>query len=197
VAKAGTFDPTFIDAVYQDKLLIRTAPSWFGEFVFGGTPDSVYYTEATGQLGVALPPKWEADDQPYFGGQGGAAWAVSQHTQNPKLAIDLVTWLATADEYQVDLAPTYPAYKPPAEQWVKVIAENPLYANDPGPVYIESAAFEDPLFGIVTYDTATIFTTTVIAALMAGNTVESSLPAFQDALVQAAEVAGYEVVTTP
>jgi hypothetical protein len=64
-------------------------------------------------------------------------------------------------------------------------------------VYIESAAFEDPLFGIVTYDTATIFTTTVIGALMAGKTVESSLPAFQDALVQAAEVAGYEVVTTP
>jgi hypothetical protein len=32
---------------------------------------------------------------------------------------------------------------------------------------------------------------------MAGKTVESSLPAFQDALVQAAEVAGYEVVTTP
>ena len=100
--------PLFIDAANQDKLLILTAPSWFGEFVFGGTPESVYYTEANGQLGVALPPKWEADEQPYFGGQGGAAWAVSQHTQNPKLAIDLATWLATADEYQVDLAPDLP-----------------------------------------------------------------------------------------
>jgi multiple sugar transport system substrate-binding protein len=197
VAKVGTFDPTFIEAANQDKLLILTAPSWFGEFVFGGTADSVYYTEANGQLGVALPPKWEADDQPYFGGQGGAAWAVSRHTQNPELAIDLVTWLATANEYQVDLAPTYPAFKPPAEEWVTRIAGNPLYANDPGPVYIESAAFQDPLFGIVTYDTATIFSTTVIAALNEGRTVESSLQAFQDALVQAAGVAGYEVVTTP
>ncbi len=196
VAKVGTFDPAFVDAANQDKLLILTAPSWFGEFVFGGKADSVYYTEANGQLGVALPPKWEADDQPYFGGQGGAAWAVSKHTQNPKLAIDLATWLATANEYQVDLAPTYPAYKPPAEQWVKKIAQNPLYANDPGPVYIESAAFEDPQFGIVTYDTATIFTTTVIGALNEGKTIESSLPAFQDALVQAAGVAGYEVVTS-
>ncbi len=197
VAKAGTFDPAFIDAVYQNKLLLLTAPSWFGEFVFGGKEDSVYYTEATGQLGVALPPKWEADDQPYFGGQGGAAWAVSRHTENPELATDLVTWLATADEYQVALAPTYPAYKPPAAEWVKKIAENPLYANDPGPVYIEAAAFQDPLFGIVTYDTATIFSTTVVGALNEGQTIESSLQAFQDALVQAAEVAGYEVVTTP
>ena len=116
VAKVGTFDPAFVQAANEDKLLILTAPSWFGEFVFGGTPDSVYYKEAKGQLGVALPPKWEADDQPYFGGQGGAAWAVSKHTQNPKLAIDLATWLSTANEYQVDLAPTYPAYKPPAER---------------------------------------------------------------------------------
>lgn len=197
VAKVGTFDPTFIEAANQDRILLLTAPSWFGEFVFGGTEDSVYYTEANGQLGVAPPPKWEADDQPYFGGQGGAAWAVSRHTQNPALAIDLVTWLATANEYQVDLAPTYPAYKPPAEEWVKRIAGNPLYADDPGPVYIESAAYQDPLFGIVTYDTATIFSTIVIGALNEGRSVESSLQAFQDALVQAAGVAGYEVVTTP
>jgi ABC-type glycerol-3-phosphate transport system substrate-binding protein len=197
VAKVGTFDPIFIDAANQDKLLILTAPSWFGEFVFGGQEDSVYYTESKGQLGVALPPKWQADDQPYFGGQGGASWAVSKHTQNPELAVELVTWLATADEYQVDLAPTYPAYKPPAQLWVERIDANPLYANEPGPVYIESAAFQDPLFGIVTYDTATIFATTVIAALNEGKTVESSLQAFQDALVQAAEVVGYEVTTTP
>jgi ABC-type glycerol-3-phosphate transport system substrate-binding protein len=197
VAKVGTFDPTFIDAANKDKLLILTAPSWFGEFVFGGTPDSVYYTEAKGQLGVAAPPKWEADEQPYFGGQGGAAWAVSKHAANPKLAVDLVTWLATAPEYQVDLAPTYPAFKPPAAEWVKRIATNPLYANDPGPVYIEAAAYEDPLFGIVTYDTATIFTTAVIGALNEGKSVESSLPAFQDALVQAAQTAGYTVVTEP
>ncbi len=197
VAKVGTFDPIFIDAANQDKLLILTAPSWFGEFVFGGQEDSVYYTESKGQLGVALPLKWEADDQPYFGGQGGAAWAVSKHTANPELAVELATWLATANEYQVDLAPTYPAYKPPAELWVERIDGNPLYANEPGPVYIESAAFQDPLFGIVTYDTATIFTTTVIAALNEGRTIESSLQAFQDALVQAAQVVGYEVVTTP
>jgi multiple sugar transport system substrate-binding protein len=197
VAKVGTFDPIFIDAANQDKLLILTAPSWFGEFVFGGQEDSVYYTESKGQLGVALPPKWEADDQPYFGGQGGAAWAVSKHTANPELAVELATWLATANEYQVELAPTYPAYKPPAELWVERIDGNPLYANEPGPVYIESAAFQDPLFGIVTYDTATIFTTTVIAALNEGRTIESSLQAFQDALVQAAQVVGYEVVTTP
>jgi multiple sugar transport system substrate-binding protein len=197
VAKVGTFDPTFIEAANQDKVLILTAPSWFGEFVFGGKEDSVYYTEANGQLGVALPPKWEADEQPYFGGQGGAAWAVSKHAQNPELAIELVTWLATANEYQVDLAPTYPAFKPAAGGWVERIGQNPLYANDPGPIYVEAAGFQDPEFGIVTYDTASIFSTTVIGALNEGRTVESSLQAFQDALVQAAQVEGYEVVTTP
>jgi hypothetical protein len=72
-----------------------------------------------------------------------------------------------------------------------------MYANDPGPVYTEAAAYEDPLFGIVTYDTASIFTTTVLAALSNGQTVESSLPAFQQALVDGAKAQGYDVVTTP
>ncbi len=197
VAKVGTFDPTFIQAATDNKLLLLTAPSWFGEFVFGGKSDSTYYTTAKQQLGVALPPKWASDSQPYFGGQGGAAWSVSRHTQNPKLAIDLATWMSTSNDYQVDVSPTYPAYKPPAEQWVKKIAQNPLYANDPGPVYVQAAGYEDPSFGIVIYDTASIFSTTVIGALNEGHTVESALPAFQDALVQAAKVAGYDVATTP
>ncbi len=197
VAKVGTFDPTFIKSATDNKLLLLTAPSWFGEFVFGGKSDSTYYTTATHQLGVAVPPKWQADSQPYFGGQGGAAWAVSKHTQNPKLATDLAIWMSTANAYQVDVAPTYPAFKPAASEWVKKAASNPLYANDPGPVYVQAAAYEDPQFGIVTYDTASIFTTTVIGALNEGKTVESSLQAFQDGLVQAAKTAGYDVVTTP
>lgn len=197
VAKVGTFDPAFIKIANANKLLILTAPSWFGEFAFGGKSDSVYYTSANHQLGVALPPKWAADSQPYFGGQGGAAWSVSSHTQNPKLATDLAIWLATNNGYQADVSPTYPAYKPAAALWVQKVAQNPLYANDPGPVYTEAAAYEDPLFGIVTYDTASIFTTTVLAALSNGQTVESSLPAFQQALVDGAKAQGYDVVTTP
>lgn len=196
VAKVGTFDPAFIKAANDNKVLILTAPSWFGEFVYGGTPDSVYYTTADHQLGVAAPPRWEADSQPYYGGQGGAAWSVSRHTLNPKLAVDLAIWMATANEYQVDVAPTYPAYKPAAELWVKKIADNPLYANDPGPVYIESAGYQDPQFGIVPYDQAGAFVNTVIGAVNEGQTVLSAFPAYQDALVQNAEAAGYEVVHT-
>jgi len=197
VTKVGTFDPAFIKAANDNKLLLLTAPSWFGEFVFGGKSDSTYYKTASGQLGVALPPKWAPDSQPYFGGQGGAAWAVSRHTKNPKLATELAIWMATSNAYQVDVSPTYPAYKPAAALWVKKVAQNPLYANDPGPVLIQSATYEDPKFGIVTYDTAGIFSSTVIAALNNGQTVESSLQAFQDALVQGAKAQGYDVVTTP
>lgn len=197
VSKVGSFDPAFVKLATENKLLLLNAENWYGEYVFGGKPDSLYYTTAEGQLGVATPPRWEADSQPYFGGGGGAAWAVSKHTANPSLATDFARWVSTADEYQATIAPTYPAYRPAAETWVKSVAGNEMYANDPGPVMTEAAALTDPLWGVVRYDTPSVFVAAVIAALNEGRSVESALPAFQEQLVQAAEAQGYQVSTQP
>ena len=151
----GTFDPAVIDAANQDMLLILTAPSWFGEFVFGGQEDSVYYTESNGQLacraaaevGGRRPtilrwPGWcglgslQAQREPWARRRAGNMAGDSGRVPGGPRP-DLSRLQATGRELGAARS-----------------TSNPLYANDPGPVYIESAAYEDPLFGIVTYDTA-------------------------------------------
>lgn len=196
VTKVGPFDPAFIKLANEDKLLMMEVANWYGEYVFGGKPDSTYYKEAKGQLGIALPLKWQDEDQAWTGAQGGAAWTVSRHTANPKLATDFVTFVTTANEYH-GTGPTFPAYAPAAEVWAKTVAGNKVYAMDPIPVMKESAALVDPLWENVRYDRPALFTTVVIGALTEGNTIASAMQAFQDQLVSLAEAAGYEVVTQP
>jgi ABC-type glycerol-3-phosphate transport system substrate-binding protein len=192
----GAFDPAFVDLVKAGKLLMIPTASWFGEYVFGGKTDSLYYQEANGRLGVAAPLKWADEEKAWTGAWGGAAWAVSKHSENPQLAADFVIFVTTADGYQ-GTAPTYPAYIPAAKVWSKTLASNKVYAFDPFPVLEASAGLIDPLWGNVRYDRDGAFTTVVVAALKDGKTVADAMPAFQDQLANLAQAAGYEVVTTP
>ncbi|MBC8160804.1 MAG: extracellular solute-binding protein [Roseiflexaceae bacterium] len=193
ISKLGPFDPAFAELANDDKLLMLPAASWYGEYVFGGKPDSSYYKEAKGQLSVAAPLKWQADDKAYTGAQGGAAWTMSRHTQNPKLAADLIVWLTTANEYQ-GTAPTLPAYLPAADTWSKTVSSNPVYASDPFPVLKASSGLIDPQWANVRFAKDATFTSVVIGALTEGQTVESALPEFQTQLTALAEAAGYQVV---
>ncbi|MEP7292065.1 MAG: hypothetical protein ABI835_09785, partial [Chloroflexota bacterium] len=156
------------------KLLMLPAASWYGEYIFGGKPDSLYYQEADGRLGVAAPLKWADEDTAWTGAQGGSSWAVSKHTENPQLAADFVIFVTTADGYQGS-APTYPAYKPAAKVWSQTLASNKVYAFDPFPVLEASAGLIDPLWGNVRYDRASAFSTVVIAALKDGHSSISFL----------------------
>ena len=193
ISKLGPFDPAFAKLANTDKILMLPAASWYGEYVFGGKPDSTYYKEAKGQLGVAAPLKWQADDKAYTGAQGGAAWTMSRHTQNPKLAADLIVWLTTANDYQ-GTAPTLPAFLPAQETWSKTVSSNKVYATDPFPVLKASSSLIDPLWANVRFDRATLFNTVVIGAVTKGQTVESVLPDYQKQLSALAEAAGYKVV---
>lgn len=193
VSKLGPFDPAFTKLANDDKLLMMPAASWYGEYVFGGKPDSSYYKEAKGQLDVALPPKWKADDKAYTGAQGGAAWTMSRHTKNPKLASDLIIWLTTSNDYQ-GTAPTLPAYVPAADTWSKTIAGNKVYAKDPFPILKESSGLIDPAWANVRFSKTTTWNSVVIAAILKGATVESALPEFQKQISALAEASGYKVV---
>jgi ABC-type glycerol-3-phosphate transport system substrate-binding protein len=55
LAMLSPFDPAFVQLVKDGKLLMMPAASWYGEYVFGGKADSLYYQEANGRLGVAAP----------------------------------------------------------------------------------------------------------------------------------------------
>ena len=195
LSKANPFDPVFVTLVKSGKLLMIPAASWYGEYIFGGKKDSLYYQTATGQLGVALPPKWAADPKAITGAQGGAAWTVSKHTQNPDLAAKFVLFVTTDTSYQ-GTAPTYPAYTPAANIWAKTLSANPVYAQDPFPVLQQAAALYDPTWGVVRYDRANSFKRIIIAAIADGKTVTSALKDWQDDLSNLAQAQGYQVVTT-
>lgn len=140
LATLRPLDPAFVEQyVATDKMLMLYEASWFGEYIFGGTEDSMYYKSAEGQLGMAVPPKWDDQEHPWSAPHGGAAWAMSRHTKNPQLASELIVWLATG-EYQYT-APTQPAYVPAAEKWAETVSGNPLYGFDPWPIYNETAGY--------------------------------------------------------
>ena len=189
------FDPGFVEIANQNRLLMMPAASWYGQYVFGGQPDSTYYQTAEGQLGVAPVPKWSDQETRWTGAQGGAAWTMSRHTANPELASQLVVWLTTSEEYQGRMAPTFPAYLPAADIWSETISSNPLYAFDPFPVMKDAASLIDPKWREGKFDYAEPFGTTVIETLLAGGTVEEALPRYQDALVALAQAEGYDVIT--
>jgi len=195
VAKVGNFDPAVAKLGQENKILMMIGPSWFGEYVFGGKPDSTYYRTAEGQLDTAVPPKWEDEDKNYTGFWGGAAWTVSKHTANPQLAVDFATFAATANEYHAT-GPTYPAYAPAAKEWRKTLEGNPLYAQDPYPVMEQTAALMDPLIISLRFDQLAPFQELAVPAITKGETIESVLPDIQKLLVAAAEAQGYTVVTS-
>src|SRR5262249_48386083 len=112
----------------QGKILMMICAAWCGDYVFNGT----YYKpeQLKNQLAAALPPKWAADDKPYTGHWGGAAWSVSKHTINPKLASAIVTYMTT-DIDVTQIAGTMPAYAPAADAWAKKLDSSKLYASNP------------------------------------------------------------------
>ena len=192
ISKLNPFDPAFAKLANDNKLLMLPAASWYGEYVFGGKPDSTYYKTAEGQLDVAMPLKWRDDDKIYTGAHGGAAWSMSRHTKNPKLAADMVIWLATSNDYQGS-APTFPAYLPAADVWRKTIASNKVYAQDPFPVLKDAAGLIDSTWANVRYDKSGTFKTVVIGAVQKGATVASALPELQTQLSALAQAQGYQV----
>ena len=189
------FDPAFVDKVKAGNLLMLPAASWYGEYVFGGKPDSTYYQSADGQLGVALPLKWKDEDQPFTGFHGGSAWSVSRHTENPELAVDFAKFMSSSHEYQ-DTAVTFPAFLPAADVWAKTVASNPVYAFDPYPV-LKDAAGMMTLEGLgnIRYDWQSAWNTDVIAAVQAGDSIVSALPKLQETYAGLAKTQGYEVST--
>ena len=195
----GPFSTEFIEKAQQNKLLMFIGASWYGEHVFGGKEGSLYYQTSDGQLGVAAPPKWAADDQAWTGAQGGSSWAISRHTKNPKLAARLIEWLATAPEFMGEQGTTQPAFAANAEIWGKGLADKPLYATNPYPVLEEAAKLMDPLWNEpIRYSTAIdgIWGEVINEGLLAGKTIEELLPALQERMVEEAEAAAYRVETS-
>ncbi len=190
ISKLGPFDPGFVKLGTQNKILMLPAASWYGQYVFKPT-----YKTPNGELSVAAPLKWASEDTAWTGAQGGAAWAMSSHTKNPKAASDMVIWMTTSNDNQAN-AVTFPAYLPAADAWEQTISSDPFYASNPYPVLKQAASLIDPKWGSVRFDTDTTFGTVVIAGITHGKSVADTLNDYQSQLDQLAQASGYTVMNS-
>jgi multiple sugar transport system substrate-binding protein len=188
------FDPAFAQIANDNKLLMLIDASWFGEYIFGGKEDSLYYKTAEGQLGIAPPLKWKDDPAPMTATHGGAAWTISRHTQNPDLAVEFALFVTTADDYQ-STGPTFPGYLPVADKWAQTIQGNALYANDPYPVFKDAVQYISSLDKQPRYDWGSTTVKFLKEANQNGTTQLAALQLIAEELQQVAEAQGYEVVT--
>lgn len=194
IAKLDPFDPAFTQIANDNKLLMIIDASWFGEYVFGGKPDSAYYKTAEGQLGVAAPLKWKDDPAPMTATHGGAAWTISKHTANPDLAVEFTIFVTTADDYAAT-GPTFPGYLPVADKWAKTIQSNALYANDPYPVFKDAVQYISTLDKQPRYDWGSTTAKFLKEANQNGTTQLDALQKIAEELVKVAEAQGYQVAT--
>ncbi len=188
------FSADFANIVSSNKLLAMPGPAWmFG--VFGGNENSSWYKTSEHQLGVAAPLKWQADAQAQTPAIGGSAWMVSNHTKNPKLAVDFIQWVTTSPEFWKGTT-NYPAYKPIQNLWQEAVASNALFAADPFPVYQQASALITPLDKWPRFDLVAPFSLVVQTAIKDGRSIESILPEIADQLAPLAQAQGYQVDVT-
>lgn len=182
------FDATFVQQMNANKVLMVSMATWAWG-VFNGT----YYQTAEHQLGVAAPLRWASDAEPQTPAMGGAAWTVSRHTRNPRLATELIVWLTTNEDLWATL-PNFPAYRPIQPLFQDQVSGNAIFANDPFPVMQEAAGQITPLDKWPRFDLISPLTEVVKGAYQSGATFESVLPQVAEKLTPLAEAQGYAVV---
>jgi len=195
LSKYGQFDPKFIEIANNNKLLMIEAANWFGDFVFGGKPDSSYYKTAEHQLAAAMPLKWSEQTNEYNGAWGGSAWMVSKHTKNPELAVSIAVYMTT-DIDVGKLVGTMPAYGPAAEEWQKGMDANPLYAMNPYDVMVKASGVINSLYTDKVRYSVSEGIKPLTTAIEQDKPTTDTLPDCQTQLTILAEKEGYKVVTT-
>ncbi|MCU1492559.1 MAG: extracellular solute-binding protein family 1 [Acidimicrobiaceae bacterium] len=171
-----------------DKVLMEVGPSWYGEYIF-----ELGYKVPSGQMAAALPPTWPGDH--YTGDVGGGIYMVSQHAKNPRLAAEVATWMATSTDYQ-KTAPTYPAYRPAAQVWLKAVNASGYFAVSPANVFARTANDVWPGWSSLLFSTDGVWADTVVPGLTSGKSLSSLLPAWGTALKNQAQTLNYSIVTS-
>lgn len=183
----SVFTPQFVQK-YSGKVLLMPGPAWYAGAVFNN-PQSL--NVPAGQLGVAAPPAWQGEDA-VTGNVGGGTWFVSSHSKNLKAAEKFVQFVTTADDYQVAVAPGYPAYGPAAEKWVKKQESSNYYATDLKAV-VEAGTSVWSGWGSGIFSQEAIWAKTITPAIANGKSLVTLLPEWQTAIKNQAQVDGYTV----
>ena len=187
------FNTDFDKLISANKLLMMEGPAWMWSS-FGGTKGAWWET-ADHQLGVAAPLKWSADATAQVAAMGGAAWTISRHTQNPKLAADLIQFV-TQDSTLWSGTNNFPSYQPIQPLWQKAVSSNPLFANDPFPVMQAAASEISPLDNWPRFDLISPLTQVVQDTYQKKLTVSANLSEVTTLFTPLAQDQGYQVVNS-
>jgi ABC-type glycerol-3-phosphate transport system substrate-binding protein len=197
VSNVTVFSPDFAKAYggSEDKVLMMPGPTWYALALFRDT-----LKLPAGEWTAAAPLRWGTE--PVTTGQvGGGPWIISQHTKNMAAALDFVKWNITSAKTNTKepnysaVSPGYPSYAPGAVAWLKSLNADPFFAAPPGPAMQAAAKSVWKGWGLVTYPDQPVWSNSVVTQLVAGKSLSSLLPALGKGLSQAAQAAGYEVVT--
>jgi maltose-binding protein MalE len=186
------FNTQFDALITANKVLMFEGPAWmWGSF--GGAKGD-WWTTADHQLGVAAPFKWAADPAPVVAAMGGAAWTVSRHTQNPKLAVALITFV-TEDKTLWTGSENFPSYKPIQPLWQQAVSGNALFANDPFPIMQAAADEISPLDNWPRFDLISPLTQFTQDTYQKKLTVTANLSEITTLFTPLAQAEGYNVVS--
>jgi len=187
VPNISVFSPEFVQT-YTDKVLMMPGPAWYGGALFQN-PDNV--NTPAGQMAVAAPLPWAGEDA-VTGDVGGATWFISSHSENPGLAAKFATFVTTADDYQVDLAPGFPAFKAAEDKWLTKQDASGYYAESLQPL-VDAGGMIWSGWGSGIFSQEAIWAKVMTPGVTAGKKLVDLLPDWQKAISDQAKVDGYTV----
>lgn len=188
LATDSVFGADFVQK-YTGKVLGMPGPVWFTGAIFQN-PDSL--NVPAGQLGAGTPLHWEGEEIG-TGNVGGGTWLASSHTRNLDATKTFMEFVTSSDEYQVELAPGYPAYQAAAEKWIANQASDGYFVGDFEQTVVDAAGQVWNGWGYPSFSAETAYSKIVLPALAAGQTVASVVPDWQQEMENEAQVQGYTI----
>ena len=182
------FGADFVQAA-QGKVLGMPGPVWFTGALFQN-PDSL--DVPAGQLGAAAPLHWEGEEIG-TGNVGGGTWIASSHSKNLEASKTFMEFATSADEYQVDLAPGYPAYESAGEKWIAAQAADGYFVGDFEQVVVTAGSQVWDGWGYPSFSAETAYSKVVLPGLAAGESFADLASAWQTEIENEAQVQGYTV----
>jgi multiple sugar transport system substrate-binding protein len=183
----SVFSPGFAKT-YAGKVLLMPGPAWYAGAIFNN-PSALKVP--AGQLGVAPPMAWGSEPA-VTGDVGGGTWFISSHSRNLVAAEKFAQFVTTADDYQVDKAPGFPAYGPAAQKWIAKQESGHYYATDLSAI-TQAGALVWSGWGSPEFSQEAIWAKTITPLITSGQSIADNLGKWQTAIKNQARVTGYQV----
>lgn len=194
VSNLGIFDADA--ATVGPDLVMSPGALWWGDYLFNQT-----WQIPAGVMTAVVPLKWEGEDTPATGNEGGGLWGVSNRITGKQLenTLTFAKFVATDPRWQVDLTTGMPGYGPVQDAWIEKQAAANYFADNETTfaAFKEATKYVPGNHSYMLYNTGGIWTETVTASLVAGESFDSAWQKFDSELNNQAKTFGYTIKTEP